>query len=270
MPILPPSLRDARIRRIAAIRRTLIIGAVAAGTALSLAAVTGGFPVLSAVSISSSSAHAPQTSTRTRSADFGQASPSPEARHIADWIADSRDNENADFIIVDKRGAKAYVFDAEARLRGASPVLLGSALGDDSVPGIGLRPIAEVRPEERTTPAGRFVAERGRNLKGEDVVWVDYDAAVSMHRVLTTKPSERRLERLATPTVDDNRISYGCINVPVAFYEAYVRPTVAVRRAIVYVLPDIKPVHQVFNAYDVNAVRRLASNSAMGDRLSTR
>jgi hypothetical protein len=272
MPILHPSLRDARTSRVAAVRRALIIGAAAAGAVLSLGAVTGVLPILSAASISSSSAHAPQTSTstRTRSADFGQASPSPEARHIADWIADSRDNANADFIIVDKRAAKAYVFDAEARLRGASPVLLGSALGDDSVPDIGLRPIAEVRPEERTTPAGRFVAERGRNLKGEDVVWVDYDAAVSMHRVRTTKPSERRLERLATPTVDDNRISYGCINVPVAFYEAYVRPTVATRRAIVYVLPDIKPVQQVFNAYDVSAVRRQASNSSKGDRLSTR
>ena len=270
MPTLHPSLRDARTRRIAAIRRTLIIGAVAAGTALSLAAVTGGLPVLSAAPIASSSAHARLASTRTRSADFGQASPSSDARHIADWIADSRDNANADFIVVDKRDAKAYVFDAEARLRGASPVLLGSALGDDSVPGIGLRPIAEVCPEERTTPAGRFVAERGRNLQGDDVVWVDYEAAVSMHRVRATKPSERRLERLATPTVDDNRISYGCINVPVAFYEAYVRPTVATRRAIVYVLPDIKPVQQVFNSYDVTALRTQAPNRATGDRLSTR
>ena len=41
-------------------------------------------------------------------------------------------------------------------------------------------------PEERTTPAGRFVAERGQNLRGEDVVWIDYDAAVLMHRVITT------------------------------------------------------------------------------------
>lgn len=266
MPILHPERRDARTRRIAAARTALIIGAAAAGTVLLLAAVTGGRPVLSAAPISSSSAHPPQAISR--SADFGQASPSPDARHVADWIADSRDNANADFIIVDKRDARAYVFDAEARLRGASPVLLGSAVGDDSVPGIGLRPIAEVRPEERTTPAGRFVAERGRNLNGDDVVWVDYEAAVSMHRVRTTKPSERRLERLATPTVDDNRISYGCINVPVAFYEAYVRPTVATRRAIVYVLPDLKPVQQVFNSYDVNAARRQASNRA--NMLSTR
>jgi hypothetical protein len=30
-----------------------------------------------------------------------------------------------------------------------------------------------------------------------------------MHRVRATNPLERRLQRLATPTPDDNRISYG-------------------------------------------------------------
>lgn len=189
-------------------------------------------------------------------ADFGHHQPSPDARHLADWIADSRDNSRLDFLIVDKKNATLYVFDAQARLRGSSPILLGAALGDESVPGIGSRPIAEVRPEERTTPAGRFLAERGHNARGEDVVWVDYDAAVSMHRVLRTNPQERRLERLASKSIADNRISWGCINVPVAFYENTVRPTVAVNHAMVYVLPDVKPVQQVFGSYDVGEKHR--------------
>ena len=189
-----------------------------------------------------------------RYADFSaanDAAPSPEARHVADWIADSGDNDGADFVIVDKAQARIHVFDAQARLRGSTPVLLGAARGDESVPEIGSRPIDDVRPEERTTPAGRFVAERGRNALGEDVVWIDYDAAVSMHRVRTSVPAERRLERLATPTVDDNRISYGCINVPVDFYESFVRPAFAVRRGIVYVLPEHGSVQRVFGSYDV-------------------
>jgi hypothetical protein len=186
-------------------------------------------------------------------ADFGAETPSPDVRHLANWIADSRDTAGTDFVIVDKKNARVYVFDGDARLRGSSAVLLGAARGDHSVPGIGSRPLAEVLPDERTTPAGRFVAERGHNMRGEDVVWVDYDDAVSMHRVLTTNPEERRLERLATPTVADNRISYGCINVPVAFYESYIRPLFATRRAIVYVLPEVKSVQQVFGSYDVAA-----------------
>ncbi len=180
--------------------------------------------------------------------DFGDQSPSPDARQLVRWVASSHDNGDADFVVIDKMHAAVYVFDAHARLRGASPVLIGSAVGDDSVAGIGTRPVASVRPAERTTPAGRFVGERGRNADGEDVVWVDYDAAVSMHRVRLTDPRERRLERLVSPTSADNRISFGCINVPPAFYEAHVRPTFARHKAIVYVLPEVKTLQQVFGS----------------------
>jgi len=125
-------------------------------------------------------------------------------------------------------------------------VLIGAAVGDESVSGIGKRPIALVAPHERTTPAGRFEGEKGRNADGEDVVWVDYDAAVSMHRVRANEPKERRLERLASPQTDDNRISYGCINVPVDFYEATLKPAFAVSSGLVYVLPEIKTLEEVF------------------------
>ncbi len=185
---------------------------------------------------------------RGRPVDFGAQKPSADARQLANWIAASGDNAQMDFIIVDKKFAKAYVFSAEARLQGASPVLLGAALGDDSAPDIGSRPLAEIGPHERTTPAGRFVAERGHNARGEDVVWVDYDAAVSMHRVITTNPKERRLERLASPSIAEKRISWGCINVPLVFYETTIRPIFANHRAVVYVLPDVKPVREVFGS----------------------
>lgn len=183
-------------------------------------------------------------------ADFGGQAASPDAHAVADWVARSGDNGRAAFVMIDKREARLFVFDAHARLRGSSPVLLGAALGDDSAPSIGERPIDQVRPAERTTPAGRFVAERGHNARGEDVVWVDYTAAVSIHRVLTTHPEERRLERLATSSADDNRISYGCINVPVGFYESLVQPTFAAQRAMVYVLPEHQPAARLFGFAD--------------------
>lgn len=146
------------------------------------------------------------------------------------------------FAVIDKKAAMLHVFDAAGHLLGSSPVLLGLAPGDESVPGIGLRKLADIRPAERTTPAGRFVSEPGRNLQGEDIVWIDYDAAVSMHRVRASNKAERRLERLATPTAADNRISYGCVNVPAAFYAALVQPVFGVMRAVIYVLPETRPV----------------------------
>lgn len=179
-------------------------------------------------------------------ADFAREPASRSARQLADWVVDSGDNADKPFVIVDKVNARIFVFDPGGRIRGASPALLGSARGDHSVPGIGERELSDVRPEDRTTPAGRFVAALGRNFRGEDVVWVDYDTAVSLHRVITTNPKERRLHRLATATPKDNRISYGCINVPADFYDAQLKPVVAAARGVVYVLPDSGPVGALF------------------------
>ena len=193
-----------------------------------------------------------------RLADFAGRVPSPDVRHLANWAVQTRDHQNRSLVIVDKKGANIYVFDPAGRLQGNAPVLLGSAVGDHTVPGIGDKPIDQVLPEERTTPAGRFVAEVGMNMRGEDVVWVDYDSAVSLHRVLTTNPSERRLERLASPEVEDNRISYGCINLPRDFFETVLSPAVRTAGAIIYVLPETRSVQQVFGSYDVEAATNLA------------
>ena len=181
-------------------------------------------------------------------ADFRLESASSDVRRLADWVTSSGDNQRKFFVVVDKKNTRVFVFNADGALRGATPVLIGAAVGDDSIAGIGARPIALVEPHERTTPAGRFEGERGRNASGEDVIWVDYDAAVSMHRVRATEPTERRLQRLTSPQTDDNRISSGCINVPVDFYEAILRPAFAVSKGVVYVLPEIKPLAEVFTA----------------------
>ncbi len=183
-----------------------------------------------------------------RSADFAANPASADARLIADWVANSGDSRGLPFIILDKRDARVFVFGAQGRLIDSSPVLLGATPGDDSVADIGTRPMASVREDEKTTPAGRFVAQAGKNASHEDVVWVDYRNAVSMHRVRLVDPKERRLERLASPDPADRRISYGCINVPVAFFDSVVWPLLRSTRAVVYVLPEVRDVHEVFAA----------------------
>jgi hypothetical protein len=193
---------------------------------------------------------------------FGRERASQEARDIADWIVDSADNLGLPFVIVDKIDAKIFVFDADGLIQGAAPALLGLARGDHTVPGIGERELSDMPPETRTTPAGRFVAALGMDARGEDVVWVDYDAGVSLHRVITFNPEERRLERLATPTPLDNRISYGCINVPKLFYENVVSPAFTGTNGIVYVLPETRPAREVFGSYNVD--ERLHRNYAGG------
>lgn len=172
--------------------------------------------------------------------------PSADARSIAERIRVVKDNGGKPFAIIDKKQARLFVYDAQGKLLGDTAVLLGKARGDASVPGIGERKMAEIKPHERTTPAGRFMSEPGRNLQGEDIVWIDYDAAVSMHRVRANNKAERRLERLATATAADNRISYGCVNVPAAFYDRYVKPSFGNDRALIYVLPETREAETIF------------------------
>jgi hypothetical protein len=201
-----------------------------------------------ATAASRSSDAAPPMEQRPHRARFGSEAASSDVHRLADWVVDTADNLGLPFIVVDKKQAKVFVFGPDGRLWDASPALLGLARGDDSVPGIGERRMSDIRPAERTTPAGRFVAEPGFNSQGEDILWVDYDAAVSMHRVRATNPAERRLQRLASATVRDNRISYGCINLPAAFYDLSVKPAFAARGGIVYVLPETRPLAATFPA----------------------
>ena len=205
-----------------------------------------------------SSTAVPAPRARARLADFKGSSPTPQAREMADWVLTSGDHQNKAFVIVDKKDANVYVFDPRGRLKAAAPALLGVAVGDDSAPGIGDKPLPEVLPEEKTTPAGRFVAEVGMSTRGEDVVWVDYDAAVSMHRVLKVK---ERLAALASPTIADNRMSFGCINLPAKFYEKVLRPTVDAQGAVIYVLPETRPLQETFASfYDVTSDLRTAQH----------
>ena len=191
-------------------------------------------------------------SANAQYADFGSERPSADALHIANWAVHSGDHRAMPFVIVDKRDSRVFVFDGQGRLQGAAPALLGLAQGDHSVPGIGTRKMSTIRPEERTTPAGRFAASMERSLHGDEILWVDYDAAVALHRVIATVPKERRLQRLASQTPADRRITYGCINVPVKFFEQVVMQAFKGGSGIVYVLPEIRGAAEVFGSYDID------------------
>ncbi len=235
------------------LKRGLLLGAavlvltIPAVPSAPLAKLAPGTTAVSAAGAAPANAGTALPDARRRLDLAGQPA-SADLRRLASWVVESADNGRRPFAIVDKKEARVLVFEPGGRLLGSSAVLLGYAPGDDNVLGIGNRPIADVRPEERTTPAGRFLVEPGRNALGEQVIWMDYDAAVSMHRVRLSNPAEQRQARLASPRVADRRISYGCINLPVAFFDGVLWPNLGAQRGVVYVLPEVKPLGQVFPA----------------------
>lgn len=148
----------------------------------------------------------------TDRAEFNEIVPPAPAKWTADWTADwaaaSPDHPGRHFAGLDKRGAALYVFDGSARLTGA---LIGSL-----------------------------------ESAGDNVVWLDYAAAIELRSVEIIDPLERRLERIATSYASEKRVSNGCVNVPVAFFDAVATPALGHARGILYVSPELTPLRQVF------------------------
>ena len=177
----------------------------------------------------------------------GPVAPSSDAmvQGFAADVVRAGDAAGMAFAVLDKPSATVTVFDARGQFLARSAVLLGQAVGDVAPPDIGTRPLSRVKLNEKVTSAGRFVTEGGRNHTGEDIVWLDYHQALSMHRVRNVK-GENRPQRLVTPGVADNRISFGCVNMQPSFYERYIDPMFGKQKGVVYVLPETQPVASLF------------------------
>lgn len=187
----------------------------------------------------------------TQRADFRGEPVTTGVRNIAEWAVHSGDHQRLPFIVVDKVNATAAAFDSAGRLIGTTPVLIGMGIGDTFAPGVVNMDMYQTLPSQRITPAGRFFAEEDRNLKGQRVLWVDYDTAIAIHKLPAKRTKQRRHERMASANPVDRRITFGCINVPPAFYEQVVSPNFRRNGGIVYVLPEATPLKSVFRSYDV-------------------
>jgi len=164
---------------------------------------------------------------------------------LAGWVVASKDNQGYPFAVMDKAAAQVLVFGGDGKLRGAAPALFGSAIGDHSAPGVAKLALSAIPGHDRTTPAGRFIGGYGPSDDAGRVLWVDYDSAVSMHPLPPGSPKEKRAERLASPSPDDNRVTHGCINVSPAFYEQIVQSTFE-KGGVFYILPDKDSIAKTF------------------------
>jgi len=186
---------------------------------------------------------------------------SPEVQATAKWIATSHDNAGMYFLLLDKVNAQVYFFHPTGYLVATAPALLGMGKGDKMlVPNTA--PMSAIPPQKRITPAGRYVSRLAIDSHGKELLVLDYDASLSLHPVVKGTPVEHRAQRLASTTSEDNRISFGCINVPPAFYANVVSPALTNTRGIVYVLPETSPAGQLFGFQYDNAVAPAMAASA--------
>ncbi len=168
---------------------------------------------------------------------------------LAAWVIATKDNLGRPFAVIDKAAAQVLVFDGKGRLQGLAPVLIGSSVGDLTAQGVVDRELRDIPMNHRTTPAGGYYGAYGPAAGGQRVLWVDFESAISIHPVSDTTIGEQRKKRLASPTVEDNRITHGCINVSETFYTGLVQPVFAEKGGMFYILPDWMPAEEAFPGF---------------------
>ena len=194
----------------------------------------------------------PAAASQSGPIDLALQSAAAEVERVARWVIDSGDNGGLPYLLIDKVNAQVFAFNPAGQLQGAASALLGMGRGDRLIVPNDTK-MAAMPPQVRITPAGRFVSRLAIDSHGKELLVLDYDASISLHPVVKGTPAERRAERLKSATAQDNRISFGCINVPAAFYATIVSPAFARTKGIVYVLPETGPASELFGFAPVGA-----------------
>lgn len=156
----------------------------------------------------------------------------PTETAVVQNIVGQNDNQGKQFIVADKQAGTLTMYTASGQQITSTPTLFGKTKGDSV--------------SSKNTPSGRFetkqanvstegyggsaqvLTQNGQNLQLGGSTY-------AIHRVYTKYASENRQGRLDTPTATDNRISLGCINVPVDFYDTYLNSD---QDTVVYVMPE--------------------------------
>ena len=163
---------------------------------------------------------------------------SEEAKIIYRQVAPLAKQEQRGFMIADKRNGKLHMFFASGQHLASDTALYGKDIGD-TLEGNSLK------GGKKITPAGKFTLKPVEDADYEGgwrldlVETVDDGTVIAVHPAYLGDVNERRLERLASPDVKDNRISYGCINTSHKTFLNKIKPNLnEFNGGFIYVLPE--------------------------------
>lgn len=129
------------------------------------------------------------------------------------------------FIIVDKPLSKAYIYDSTGKLVKSFPVVLGRSLGDQTN---AASASSTVPGDKAYTTAGKFTLDSTQMLPEDRAEYKNKILAISGTNELAlhiTYPGEleKRTKALNSDSVEDNRLSWGCVNISEANWDNFVK-----------------------------------------------
>jgi N12 class adenine-specific DNA methylase len=179
---------------------------------------------------------APPAAAPAKTADFNGENAPADVVKTANWVVQAGNNEGKPFVIADKRNGALFTFDKTGTLDSKTPALFGKEIGDIANPNAAMEDASA-----KVTPSGRFYGEVVADEeygKTVDFYSSNKDWNIAIHKVYLGDPSERRATRLTSESATDNRISYGCINLPESGMKSLLRNFKDTQGGYVYVLPE--------------------------------
>ena len=170
--------------------------------------------------------------------EAAKAKMSPLAQSVYEAMAPVAMKTGKWFMVADKPNGMLHIFKEDGSHALSDPTLYGKDKGDV------LAAVSSLEGGAKITPAGKFtMKESPSDYAGKTSLILvesqDYSGYIAVHAADTSTPSERRLERLETPTTEDNRISYGCINTKHETFLKEIKPNITkLDGGLIFVLPD--------------------------------
>ncbi len=160
---------------------------------------------------------------------------------VAGQMADARGDKT--FIMVDKAQGRIILFENGQPVF-AGPALTGASTADQ-MPKTELTEKFDTlnAPDTKITPAGRYTVERGfdpevggplfdiHEIRGKD--W-----GIAIHQLYLGIPAEHRDVRIASPSVEDKHITFGCINITTPTMRVLLHELPAKGPIPLYILPE--------------------------------
>lgn len=151
-------------------------------------------------------------------------------------VAELMKTNTAKFIVADKKEGYLYLVDPTTNEILKAPALYGRGIGD-VLPADDLN--VKKSQYSNITPSGEFKVTRMYSTKLRQYILVFLEgktAVMAIHKLYTGNKAQRREERIQSADPNEKRITNGCINIPVDFWDLYLERIPDNTK--LYVLPD--------------------------------
>ncbi len=149
------------------------------------------------------------------------------------------------FFIADKPNGKTHLFGKNGEHIASTNTLFGKQSGDVLDEKRMNTPTDDLLETDKITPAGIFKIKVIADANYTGGYILDFQkngvpqGGIALHSVWTGNKKEHRVDRLNSPEVTDNKVSFGCVNVSEAFFKNNILPHVDdFNNAGVVVIPD--------------------------------